>query len=116
LFLPSLEANCPMAVLEAMAAGVPVAAANVGGVPDLITHGSDGLLFNPRMEESIRAAIAELLADGRKRMELGARAKEKAVRCFHPLKIAEKHVAIYRQVIARSQAPSAFSRFSKQKP
>jgi glycosyltransferase involved in cell wall biosynthesis len=113
LVLPSLEENCPMAVLEAMAAGVPVAAADVGGVPDLITHGADGLLFNPRMEESIRAAIEELLADERKRTELGARAKEKAVRCFHPRKIAEKHVAIYRQVIVRSQAPATSSRFSE---
>jgi glycosyltransferase involved in cell wall biosynthesis len=106
LVLPSLEENCPMSVLEAMAAGLPVAAANIGGVPDLITHGADGLLFDPGKEDSIRAAIAELLADDRKREELGARAKEKALQCFRPQKIAEKHVAIYRQVIASSNAPS----------
>jgi glycosyltransferase involved in cell wall biosynthesis len=102
LVLPSLEENCPMAVLEAMAAGVPVAAANVGGVPDLITHGSEGLLFDPRVEESLRAVIFELLSDERKRRELGAKAKEKAARCFHPKKIAEQHLAIYRQLLARS--------------
>jgi len=105
LVLPSLEDNCPMSVLEAMAAGLPVAAANVAGVPELITHGTDGLLFDPSHEESIRAAIAELLADDRKRSELGARAREKAVRCFHPQRIAEKHVAIYRQIIASGGLP-----------
>ncbi len=47
LALPSLEDNCPMAVLEAAAAGVPVVAANVGGVPDLIEDGKTGLLCDP---------------------------------------------------------------------
>jgi glycosyltransferase involved in cell wall biosynthesis len=109
LVLPSLEENCPMAVMEAMAAGVPVAAANVGGVPDLITHGIDGLLFNPRSEESTLTAIAELLSDDRKRTELGAKAKAKAAQCFHPKKIAEKHIAIYGEFAPRRQAPSTFS-------
>jgi glycosyltransferase involved in cell wall biosynthesis len=108
LVLPSLEENCPMAVLEAMAAGLPVAAANVGGVPDLITHGSDGLLFDPTNENSIASAIAELLADDKKRDRLAWTAKEKALRCFHPHQIAEKHIAIYRQIMASAQArPSA---------
>jgi len=101
LVLPSLEENCPMAVLEAMAAGVPVAAAKVGGVPDLIAHEADGLLFEPTHEESIRGAIAELLADDKKAARLAATAKAKALRCFHPLRVAEKHVTIYQEVIAQ---------------
>ena len=108
LVLPSLEDNCPMAVLEAMAAGVPVAAANVGGVPDLITHGADGLLFDPTKEDSIRAAIVELLEDDSRRVKMGANAKAKAAQCFHPQKIAEKHVAIYRHIIANSSVPVSF--------
>jgi glycosyltransferase involved in cell wall biosynthesis len=107
LVLPSLEDNCPMSILEAMAAGVPVAAADVGGVPDLITHGTDGLLFDPVKEDSMRAAIAELLVNDQKRAELGARGKEKALQCFHPKKIAEKHLAIYRQVIASAKTSPA---------
>ena len=47
LVLPSLEDNCPMVVLEAMAAGVPVAGARVGGVPDLIRHGETGPALRP---------------------------------------------------------------------
>ena len=110
LVLPSLEDNCPMSVLEAMAAGLPVAAANVGGVPDLITHGTDGLLFDPEKEESIRAAIAELLTNGGKAAALSATAKEKALARFHPQKIAARHVEIYRQVIASGPAARASSR------
>jgi glycosyltransferase involved in cell wall biosynthesis len=57
LALPSLEDNCPMTVLEAMAAGVPVVAANVGGVPDLITDGKTGLLCNPLDAASMAGAV-----------------------------------------------------------
>ncbi len=103
LVLPSLEDNCPMAVLEAMAAGLPVAAARVGGIPDLIADGIDGLLFDPENEESIRAAVAELLVNERKRLELGQRGKEAARLRFHPKCIAQQHVAIYKEVIAMRQ-------------
>src|SRR5208283_4210943 len=44
LVLPSLEENCPMAILEAMAAGVAVAAGRAGGVPDLIHAAKSGFL------------------------------------------------------------------------
>src|SRR4030095_2971856 len=48
LALPSLEDNCPMCVLEAMAAGVPVLASRVGGVPDLIEERVTGLFCDPQ--------------------------------------------------------------------
>ena len=57
LVLPSIEDNCPMVVLEAMAAGVPVVAPNVGGVPELVDDGHTGLLCNPFDAGSIRAAV-----------------------------------------------------------
>ena len=47
LALPSLEDNCPMTVLEAMAAGVPVVAARLGGLPDLIEDGKTGFFCDP---------------------------------------------------------------------
>jgi len=57
LALPSLEDNCPMTVLEAAAAGVPVMAANVGGVPDLVADGKTGLLCDPLDAASMGGAV-----------------------------------------------------------
>lgn len=102
LALPSLEENCPMVVLEAMAAGVTVAAARVGGVPDLVYAARTGLLFEPMDESSIRAAIGRALADVSATRELAAEAKRQAQARFHPDVIARRHVEIYREVLGRS--------------
>jgi glycosyltransferase involved in cell wall biosynthesis len=102
LVLPSLEDNCPMVVLEAMAAGVPVAAANVGGLPDLIRDGVDGILFDlKRGEEGIRCAVKRLLGDAKMCSTLAAAARKKALECFHPLRVAQEHLRIYREAIGQ---------------
>jgi glycosyltransferase involved in cell wall biosynthesis len=97
LILPSLEDNCPMVILEAMAAGVPVAAAAVGGVPDLIEHGKTGLLFDPLNPDSMRTQTKVLL--GAFSSQLSATAKEAALLRFHPVIIARKHLEIYQDVL-----------------
>jgi glycosyltransferase involved in cell wall biosynthesis len=101
LVLPTFEDNCPMVVLEAMAAGLPVAASRVGGVPDLVDHERDGLLFDPHNPETITEAVERLIADATLREAMGNRAREKAVESFHPRHIAEKHMEIYREVLGR---------------
>jgi glycosyltransferase involved in cell wall biosynthesis len=104
LVLPTREDNCPMVVLEAMAAGVPVLASNVGGVPDLIADGVTGLFCDPDKPESFRAGVARLLADRAPAQQLAAAAKAEARRRFHPEVIARGHLAIYRQVLGREMA------------
>ncbi len=98
LMLPSLEDNCPMVVLEAMAAGVPVAAARVGGVPDLVRHGETGLLFNPSSAEEMATAVKQLLEDHA--ATRAARAREEAGKRFRPEVIAARHIEIYREVVS----------------
>src|SRR5581483_1192889 len=100
--LPSLEDNCPMVVLEAMAAGVPVAAANVGGVPELVEHGATGLLFDPRDPEDIRRVFNEALQDRQSLERMAATARERAHARFHPRIVAQKHVEIYDEVLRTS--------------
>ncbi len=95
LVLPSLEENCPMVVLEAMAAGVPVAAARVGGVPDLARQEETGLLFDPLDSTGMTAAVKALLT--RPAPDMTARARTEAQRRYHPKIIAEKHLEIYRE-------------------
>ena len=99
LILPSLEDNCPMVVLEAMAAGVPVAAAAVGGVPDLIEDGVTGFLFDPLDARSISRAVEGLTTPLSRSMAVEARGR--ALLRFHPEVIARRHVEIYRKVLER---------------
>jgi glycosyltransferase involved in cell wall biosynthesis len=101
LVLPTLEDNCPMVVLEAMAAGLPVLASNVGGVPDLITGEQTGLFCDPQRPESFGAGVARLLADLDFARQMAARAKLEAQQRFHPRVIAQRHLEIYREVLAK---------------
>ena len=100
LALPTREDNCPMVVLEAMAAGVPVLASAIGGVPDLIEHEVTGLLCDPDKPETFRVAVARLLEDRPLAKRLAAEAKKRARQRFHPLVVAKQHVDIYREIIA----------------
>jgi glycosyltransferase involved in cell wall biosynthesis len=67
----------PMAVMEAMAAGLPVVATAVGGVPELVEDGVSGLLAPPGDGEALAAALAEAV---RRRRELGEAGRRRAAR------------------------------------
>jgi glycosyltransferase involved in cell wall biosynthesis len=99
LALPTREDNCPMVVLEAMAAGVPVLASKIGGVPDLIESEKTGLFCDPDRPESFCEGVAKLLADRNFARQLATAARAEALRRFHPLVIARRHLEIYREVV-----------------
>lgn len=104
LALPTVEDNCPMVVLEAMAAGVPVMASNVGGVPDLVQHEVNGLLCEPERPETFHLSIARLLDDRELATRIAIEAKAQAQRRFHPQVIARQHLEIYHEVIHSKNA------------
>jgi glycosyltransferase involved in cell wall biosynthesis len=99
LALPSLEDNCPMTVLEASAAGVPVVAANVGGVPDLVENGKTGLLCDPHDAASMGGAVEKILTQPELARVLAAEAGRQARERFHPAVIARRHLEIYREAL-----------------
>lgn len=99
--LPSLEDNCPMVVLEAAAAGVPVAASRVGGIPDLIRHGETGLLFDPGNAGGIREAVASILGAPDTSRRLATKARAEAQARFAPAVVARRHLEIYHEVLDR---------------
>lgn len=98
LVLPSLEDNCPMTVLEAMAAGVPVLASRVGGIPELIEDGDTGILCDPT-PTSLAAGMMSILENRSERHRLAEGARAVAMARFHPEIIARRHLEIYRSIL-----------------
>lgn len=80
--LPSAYEGAPYALLEAMAAGAPVVATTVGGMPDTIVDGSTGLLIAPGDVDGLTAALRRLLARPQEAVALGAAAREAVARDF----------------------------------
>jgi glycosyltransferase involved in cell wall biosynthesis len=76
LVLPSLNEGMGRVLVEAMAAGKPVVASNVGGIPDLVRHGETGYLVPPADEKALADGIKKLLADPGNAWEMGQRGKE----------------------------------------
>lgn len=70
--LPSLNEGQPLAILEAMAAGLPVISTTVGAIPATVTHEMGGLLVEPGDTDALRAAIRRLVDDPALRMKMGA--------------------------------------------
>ena len=70
LLLPSYSEGVPNVVLEAMAAGLPVVATPVGGIPDVLEDRRNGLLIEPREPHAISTALIELLSDAELRHSL----------------------------------------------
>ncbi|MBJ7392614.1 MAG: glycosyltransferase family 4 protein, partial [Chthoniobacterales bacterium] len=97
--LPSLEDNCPMVILEASAAGVAFAASRIGGIPDLIQHNKNGVLFDPRDAHDMRDKVRSLLVDSGLAGKLGKTAQQDALERFFPNVVARRHLCIYREVV-----------------
>ncbi|HEX6639119.1 MAG TPA: glycosyltransferase family 4 protein [Steroidobacteraceae bacterium] len=76
--LPSYAEGVPMSLLEAMAAGLPSITTPVGGIPDVLTHGTHGLLVKPGDVAQLSAAMAQLIGDEPLRLAAGRRAHERA--------------------------------------
>ena len=78
LVLPSHHEGVPMAILEAMAYGLPVIATPVGGIPDVIQHGREGLLVEVGNRGALTAALARMVAEPALRASLGRGARATA--------------------------------------
>jgi glycosyltransferase involved in cell wall biosynthesis len=74
--LPSLNEGMGRVLVEAMAAGLPIVASRVGGIPDLIKNGENGLLVPPAEASAFGKAISDLLSDKEKRNRMGEAGKK----------------------------------------
>jgi len=99
--LPSLVEGLPLALLEAMRAGKPIVATSVGGVPEAVTSGINGLLVAPADDLALADAIATLAASPRQRAELGDQARTTADRDFTEQRYIGALVSLYDELLAR---------------
>jgi glycosyltransferase involved in cell wall biosynthesis len=74
---PSFHEALPLAILEAVAAGLPIAATEVGAVPDAVTHNEGGLLVPPRDAPALQAALHRILSDASLRSRMSAWNRQK---------------------------------------
>jgi hypothetical protein len=103
LALVSHEDNCPMTILEAMSAGIPILASNVGGIPDLVDDGINGHLCDPAEPVSIREGLQRILSDPAHATALGKAGKDRALERYLPVAVAKRHLEIYREVLAKKR-------------
>ena len=80
--LPTLEDTLPMAILEAMASGLPVVSTTVGGIPECVVDGQTGCLVPPGNVARLAAALIRLLGDPALRRCWGQAGRERVHRCF----------------------------------
>lgn len=98
--LPSLYEGLPLSIMEAMAAGTPVIASDIGGNNELVVPGTNGLLVPPRNPTALADAIKALLADPTRAAGFAANAQAQARREFDFSRSADRVSAIYDELLA----------------
>ena len=101
LVFTSEREGLSMAMLEAMAAGVPVIATRVGGTPELIEDNVTGLLVDPGNPGASAARIVELIRDSQKRVAIADAARQRLVERFSLERMVERHQALYQSAVQR---------------
>ncbi len=97
--LPSLGEGLPVTLLEAMALGKPTVASSVGGVPEVIQDGCQGLVVPPGEPGSLRAAMERILTDRELRGRLGQSAAARVRSEFGAERLVEQTCEVYRAVL-----------------
>lgn len=96
---PTFADNVPFWVLEAMSSGLPVVASRVGGIPEVVTHGKNGLLVVPGSSAALAEALIPLLQDRERRKALGQAARSSVVERFTWPQTATETLDLYRTTL-----------------
>ena len=96
---PATMEGLGVAILQAMAAGLPVVACPVGGIPEAVHDGVNGLLVPPRDSKQLGAAIIRLLSDPELRARMGKAGREIVEKDFSVDSMVEGVLSVYRNVL-----------------
>lgn len=90
--------NCPMVILEAFAAGKPVIGSRIGGIPELVRDGEDGLLFRPGSVEELTSCIGKLAESTDTCKQIGIGVRSRVIREFSIQVYMDALMAVYERV------------------
>jgi glycosyltransferase involved in cell wall biosynthesis len=109
LVLLSYQENAPLAIAEAMAAGVPVVGSRVGGIPYMIDEGATGFVVDPDDHLEAAARVRLLLSDPGLNYRFSVECRRVALQRFSLPSVLEKTMSIYQQVLSRERSISSLS-------
>jgi colanic acid/amylovoran biosynthesis glycosyltransferase len=98
--LPSFAEGIPVALMEAMATQLACVSTWSSGIPELITHGVDGLLVQPGAVDSLADALESLLTSPQLRSRLGIAARQRVIRAYEQQTNLEHTAALFRKYVA----------------
>lgn len=102
--LSSITEGIPMAVLEAMACGVPIVATDVGGCRQIVQPPECGLIVPPRDPAALANAYLELLRDPSRREKMGEAGRQRVIRHFSLETMTREYANLYEELMQRSAA------------
>jgi glycosyltransferase involved in cell wall biosynthesis len=105
--LPSLYEGSSLAVLEAMAAGIPIVSSAIGGTDELIENGRSGLLAPPGDAEALAAALRRALGEPALRKEMATRARERIESGLRREQVASRVMDVYGELVGEGAASAA---------
>lgn len=98
---PSLWEGCGVTILEAMAAGTPVVAGRLGGVPEMVQDGATGILVTPGDPRDLARGCAALLRDRDLSARLARSGRARVEASFRVEELVERTAAMYRDLLSR---------------
>lgn len=100
---PSRQENLPNTIMEAMACGTPVVAFSVGGIPDMVEHGTTGYLARPYDTQDLANGISRLLGDKNKIQYMGNACISKVKNEFSIQIVSQKYINLYKDILNNNQ-------------
>jgi glycosyltransferase involved in cell wall biosynthesis len=107
--LPSRTEGLPITILEAMAAGRPVVATTVGGIPELVRHGETGLLVPPKDPQRLAEAMLALLHGQTSARAMGTAGRALVAASFTVEGEARETALLYQRILKVRRGPDSFT-------